>query len=59
MRDAPFFLSDLSAREVGKIAALADRLERLAPSHRDPHRFYEERSELAYGLRELAREARR
>lgn len=34
--------------------ALADRLERLAPSHRDPHRFHEEKSELVAELRRLA-----
>ncbi|MDI5926453.1 hypothetical protein QBK93_17390 [Rhizobium leguminosarum] len=33
---------------------IADRLERLAPSHRDPHRFHEEKSELAAELRRLA-----
>lgn len=34
--------------------ALADRLERLAPSHRDPFRFHEEKSELVSELRRLA-----
>lgn len=34
--------------------ALADRLERLAPSHRDPHRYFEEKSELVAELRRLA-----
>ncbi|MEW9617442.1 hypothetical protein AB3G45_26900 [Shinella sp. S4-D37] len=33
---------------------LADRLARLAPSHRDPHRFHEEKSELVAELRRLA-----
>lgn len=32
----------------------ADRLARLAPSHRDPHRFHEEKSELVAELRRLA-----
>lgn len=35
--------------------ALADRLARLAPSHRDPFRFHEEKSELVHELRRLAR----
>lgn len=34
---------------------LARRVERLAPSHRDPHRFFEDRSEIAAELRWLAR----
>jgi hypothetical protein len=33
---------------------IADRLARLAPSHRDPHRFHEEKSELVAELRRLA-----
>lgn len=36
--------------------ALADRLARLAPSHRDPFRFHEEKSELVHELRKLADE---
>lgn len=36
---------------------LAARVERLCPSHRDPMRFFEERSEIAFLLRELASEA--
>ncbi|WP_209085446.1 hypothetical protein [Agrobacterium tumefaciens] len=34
--------------------ALADRLARLAPSHRDPFRFHEEKSELVHELHVLA-----
>ncbi|WP_155257448.1 hypothetical protein [Rhizobium leguminosarum] len=33
---------------------IADRLERLAPSYRDPHRYFEEKSELVAELRRLA-----
>lgn len=33
---------------------IADRLQRLAPSHRDPHRYFEEKSELVAELRRLA-----
>lgn len=38
---------------------LADRIERLVPSHRDPLRFFEERSEIAHELRSLAMTDRR
>jgi len=34
--------------------AIADRLARLAPSHRDPFHFHEEKSELVDELRRLA-----
>lgn len=34
--------------------ALADRVARLAPCHRDPFRFHEEKSELVAELRRLA-----
>lgn len=37
-----------------KLADIADRLARLAPSHRDPHRFHEVKSELVNELRDLA-----
>ncbi|WP_292292617.1 hypothetical protein [Mesorhizobium sp.] len=30
---------------------IADRLIRLAPSHKDPHRYFEEKSELIAALR--------
>lgn len=38
---------------------LARRVARLQPSHRDPERFHEEKSEIAHALRELAKEAGR
>ncbi len=38
--------------------ALADRLARLAPSHRDPFRFHEEKSELVHELHVLASSVR-
>lgn len=41
-----------------RIDNLCDRIERLAPSHRDPHRFFEDKSDIAYELRRLAREVR-
>lgn len=33
---------------------IADRLARLVPCHRDPHRFHEDKSELVDALRRLA-----
>ena len=33
---------------------IADRLARLGPDHRDPHRYFEEKSELVAELRRLA-----
>ena len=40
-----------------RINAIANRLERLASSHRDPFRFHEEKSELVHELRRLADES--
>ncbi len=40
-----------------RINAIANRLERLAPSHRDPFRFHEEKPELVNELRMLADES--
>lgn len=37
-----------------EIEALVKRLHRLAPDHRDPHRFHEEKSEIAFELTQLA-----
>lgn len=37
-----------------RLHEIADRLARLAPCHRDPHRFHEQKSELVNELRELA-----
>ena len=34
---------------------LAHRVRRLRPDHRDPHRFHEEKSEIAHELSKLAR----
>lgn len=34
--------------------AIADRLARLAPSHRDPFRFHDDKSELVHELHVLA-----
>lgn len=40
-----------------RINAIANRLDRLAPSHVDPFRFHEEKSELVHELRRLADES--
>lgn len=49
--------SEGEARPVkrAQIEELADRVRRLCPDHRDPHRFHEEKSEIAHDLRQLAR----
>lgn len=39
-----------------KLSALADRLARLAPSHRNPDHYFEEKSEIVAELRRLADE---
>lgn len=38
-----------------QIAELVHRIRRLCPDHRDPHRFHEEKSEIAHELTKLAR----
>jgi hypothetical protein len=41
---------------MGALAAIASRVERLAPpSHRDPERFWREKSDLAHELRRIAK----
>ncbi|UZX42353.1 hypothetical protein A6U84_03315 [Agrobacterium sp. 13-2099-1-2] len=40
-----------------RINAIANRLERLASSQRDPFRFHEDKSELVHELRRLADES--
>lgn len=37
------------------LAELSQRVRRLSPDHRDPHRFHEEKSEIAHELNRLAR----
>lgn len=39
---------------MGCLNDLADRVARLAPSHRDPFAFHEEKSEIVHVLRSLA-----
>jgi hypothetical protein len=38
-----------------ELEVLADRVRRLAPSHRDPEAFHVEKSEIERALRQLAR----
>jgi hypothetical protein len=38
-----------------QIEALAHRIRKLCPDHRDPHRFHEEKSEIAHELAKLSR----
>ena len=38
----------------GEVRQIADRLDRLTVHHRDPERFFVERSELVHELHELA-----
>lgn len=48
--------TDVSPYELRR---LAERVRRLTPDHRDPERFFIERSEVADMLRRLAREMER
>lgn len=43
-------------RRSEQLEALAHRVDRLRPSHRDPERFHVEKSEVAHALRRLAAE---
>ena len=47
----------LTRADRNEIAALARRVERLAPSHRSPEHFHIEKSEIAEALRRIARRA--
>lgn len=38
-----------------QLTDLVQRIRRLCPDHRDPHRFHEEKSEIAHELAKLAR----
>lgn len=44
--------------DTARITDIAERLARLAPDHRDPHKFHEEKSELVADLRRLASAAK-
>lgn len=50
-------LQNLESETREALAALAHRVDRLRPDHRDPHRFHEEKSEIAHELTKLARKA--
>jgi len=46
-------VSDVSAPHTLRL--IADKVRRLSPSHRDPERFHEDKSEIERDLRRLAR----
>lgn len=43
-----------TTQTAARLQDIADRLARLAPCHRDPHRFHEQKSELVAELRAIA-----
>ena len=49
----------LAAPAPSHLDGLADQVRRLAPDHRDPHRFHADKSEIEAELRRLAEEVRR
>lgn len=49
-------LQKLETAPRDQLANLAYRIRRLCPDHRDPHRFHEEKSEIAHELGRLASE---
>lgn len=59
MRDPAQSLPSYPSYRGVDLTALADRLRRLAPCHRDPERFHVDKSEIERELRRLAEEARR
>jgi hypothetical protein len=44
----------LTRSVAGRLQQLSSRVARLIPDRRDPERFFEERSEVAYELRDIA-----
>ena len=56
MRDA--LRSPAPVRPDQRLADLAHKVARLAPSHRDPERYHADKSEIVAELRRLAREVR-
>lgn len=53
--NVPTVLPDLADR----LVELARQVERLSPSHRKPEGFFEDRSEIAHELRQVARQVAR
>lgn len=51
---------DVTPAEIAaQLDELAERIARIRPmSHRNPHAFYEDRSEVAHAARELAKQIR-
>lgn len=48
------FIERQKTRPADQIEDLVHRIRRLCPDHRDPHRFHEEKSEIAFELAQLA-----
>lgn len=48
-----------SGLSVSSVVRLAQKVARLAPSHRDPERFHEDKSEIVAELYRFAEEVRR
>jgi hypothetical protein len=46
---------DQDTRANPKLIEIADKVRRLSPSHRNPERFHEDKSEIERDLRRLAR----
>lgn len=46
---------EMAAMTAEQLRQLADRVRRLVPDHRNPHRFHEEKSDIEHELRQLAR----
>lgn len=52
-----YLVTDVTGVE--RLTTLAARVQRLAPSHRDPHRFHDDKRRIVADLQRLAAEARR
>lgn len=55
---SPHHVSPASPSLAGSLADLARRVDRLTVSRRDPEAFHAEKSDIAYSLRRLSKEAK-
>lgn len=55
MHDAPVSATRLLADERAVLGELAKKLDRVAPSHKFPERYFEAKSEIVHTLRRLSR----
>lgn len=53
-KDTEIITTLSSSTLAGRLQQLSKQVARLIPDRRDPERFFEERSEVAYELREIA-----